>query len=183
LASKKCPNCRLLNLDTATRCDCGYDFPSGEMKESYLSQVPAGSDNHSENPTQNLPRLILKNSVIRIFRGMASYVILFIALIPYFTTPNKEGLLISILILLGIVALVLWDFKKGPGRIYPFMVDGFILLVFSAAIWGLTAGVFNYRSPRLFLGFLWFVFLEARKFYFGSKSSPPINNISRQVTP
>lgn len=38
MASKKCPNCGLLNLETATRCDCGYDFPSGQMKESYLNK-------------------------------------------------------------------------------------------------------------------------------------------------
>lgn len=32
----ECPNCKLINPPTAQRCDCGYDFPSGEMKESYL---------------------------------------------------------------------------------------------------------------------------------------------------
>ena len=32
----ECPNCKLINPPTAQRCDCGYDFPSGTMKESYL---------------------------------------------------------------------------------------------------------------------------------------------------
>ena len=32
----KCPNCRLINPDTALRCDCGYDFQSKQVKESYL---------------------------------------------------------------------------------------------------------------------------------------------------
>jgi len=35
----RCPNCRLENPPTAERCDCGYDFPSGKIKASYL---PAG---------------------------------------------------------------------------------------------------------------------------------------------
>ena len=34
----KCPNCGLINPESALRCDCGYDFPSGTMKESYLTR-------------------------------------------------------------------------------------------------------------------------------------------------
>lgn len=32
----KCPNCGLFNPDSAERCDCGYDWPTGRMKASYL---------------------------------------------------------------------------------------------------------------------------------------------------
>jgi hypothetical protein len=42
----KCPNCKLENPPTALRCDCGYDFPSGIQKQSYIlpqqSVTPAG---------------------------------------------------------------------------------------------------------------------------------------------
>ncbi len=34
--SVNCPNCNLVNPDTAARCDCGYDFTTKEMAVSYL---------------------------------------------------------------------------------------------------------------------------------------------------
>ena len=33
----ECPNCHLENPPGALRCDCGYDFPSGTLKQSYLT--------------------------------------------------------------------------------------------------------------------------------------------------
>ena len=32
-----CPHCSLANPDGAQRCDCGFDFVSSRIKESYLS--------------------------------------------------------------------------------------------------------------------------------------------------
>ena len=37
MADKKCPRCGIWSVENALRCDCGYDFVSGEVKESYLS--------------------------------------------------------------------------------------------------------------------------------------------------
>lgn len=34
----ECPRCRLLNPPEAERCDCGYDFKTGEIKSSYLTE-------------------------------------------------------------------------------------------------------------------------------------------------
>jgi hypothetical protein len=33
-----CPNCKLVNPPTATRCDCGYDFQTNTMERSYLTE-------------------------------------------------------------------------------------------------------------------------------------------------
>ena len=36
--AKECPKCKLINTDSALRCDCGYDFGSSVVKESYLDE-------------------------------------------------------------------------------------------------------------------------------------------------
>ena len=35
-----CPRCGLINPGTAQRCDCGYDFISKSVQESYLTSTP-----------------------------------------------------------------------------------------------------------------------------------------------
>jgi hypothetical protein len=35
----KCPKCALLNPPEALRCDCGWDFASNTMKQSYLENI------------------------------------------------------------------------------------------------------------------------------------------------
>jgi hypothetical protein len=48
MPSKKCPHCGLYNHETALRCDCGYDFQSGQIQQSYLGkEAPALQGDHS----------------------------------------------------------------------------------------------------------------------------------------
>lgn len=38
----ECPRCRLVNPDSAQRCDCGYDFPTGTVRASYADAAKRG---------------------------------------------------------------------------------------------------------------------------------------------
>jgi hypothetical protein len=38
-----CPRCGLINPGTAQRCDCGYDFLSKSVQESYFTSTPITS--------------------------------------------------------------------------------------------------------------------------------------------
>lgn len=38
MSDKKCPQCGLWNTASALRCDCGYDFATDTMEDSYSGQ-------------------------------------------------------------------------------------------------------------------------------------------------
>ena len=78
--SVNCPNCNLVNPDTAARCDCGYDFTTKEMAVSYL---------HGNQGDSAPPHEIKRTSVL--------LVILFVIITagiyyPAWFLHQKEGL-------------------------------------------------------------------------------------------
>lgn len=45
-----CPNCRLVNPDSALRCDCGFDFSSRTVQASYLSREERRRNKQLQRP-------------------------------------------------------------------------------------------------------------------------------------
>lgn len=47
---QRCPHCKIMNPETAERCDCGYDFASRTMKEPLLTRADAKDDGMDVDP-------------------------------------------------------------------------------------------------------------------------------------
>ncbi len=54
----KCPKCNLVHPQNAIRCDCGFDFSTGLMKESYVKN--ASESRYGHQAGQILPRNLQK---------------------------------------------------------------------------------------------------------------------------
>ena len=69
MPSKKCPNCNLINPDSAMICDCGYNFSQGTVRKSpqepaqsiweeTISKIRADSDVIEEERDKELPKAV-----------------------------------------------------------------------------------------------------------------------------
>lgn len=76
----ECPRCRLMNPDSAMRCDCGYDFQSRTVKVPY----------HNENLTIPvwIPCVLIIGSVVNLLSMVARSA----------ESSDKEGLANGVLI-------------------------------------------------------------------------------------
>jgi uncharacterized membrane protein HdeD (DUF308 family) len=78
----QCPNCGLINPNTAQTCDCGYNFQEGGIEKLYVGP-------------QKLP-IWVKTLVI------ITVTLYTLSIISYFSGPFKQKLIINI-IFLGLV--------------------------------------------------------------------------------
>jgi hypothetical protein len=61
----KCPKCGLLNHKTASRCDCGYDFATKKVKETYL---PVQAINKAKQQRQG--RILFYSTLFLVLGGL-----------------------------------------------------------------------------------------------------------------
>jgi uncharacterized membrane protein YvbJ len=83
MSSKKCPKCGLINAESALRCDCGYDFSSGQIKGSLLGLKEQKS---RRNPKQK--RAAIKYALL----GVASGFIIPVAIITFLAFFGAGGI-------------------------------------------------------------------------------------------
>ena len=116
---------------------------------------------------------ILRKSLLRLVKGVAGGWLLFVVILPY-GLMSGSPITASILsggLLMVLVGLAIWDYKRGAAKICPSILDGVILIAVAAlsgAVLGILAVVFGYAfrfqwwiAPLA--GLIWFALLEARK--------------------
>jgi hypothetical protein len=111
----KCPNCGLFSPEIALRCDCGYDFHSGERKKSYtkteISRQSILAKNSTEDSKSNIKVL---SGELLISIGFICAIFTFIPFSKYSLYTNKETqfyhVLGPVLIFLGrMLSAVVYD--------------------------------------------------------------------------
>ena len=64
-SSMKCPNCKLLNPPGAMRCDCGYDFATGEIQPVSGTSRPRSSAKTLKHSFKVLPPAVAELCHVR----------------------------------------------------------------------------------------------------------------------
>ncbi len=108
----KCPHCGLLNPVDAIRCDCGYDFESATLKDSYL---PVGSRNKRRRSW---------GREYAISCGIATLASMVFSVIPGGQAMISPGFLVATKIFPGVGA---HDMGFMPVLIIAFLINGAVL--------------------------------------------------------
>jgi uncharacterized membrane protein YvbJ len=110
MSSKKCPKCGLINTETALRCDCGYDFSSGQVKGSLL-----GSKEQKSKRKPNQERAAIKYAVLGVVSGFIIPVVIiaFSAIVGVGAIANVvANLAIPLMIGLGVAGYMYGRSKR-----------------------------------------------------------------------
>ena len=92
----KCPNCNLINPDSAIRCDCGYDFVQLKITDSFYYNED--DRNYSCG---------ISNSIGNIFGGLLPILGLFL-IIPYLSGTISLSELISEYVVSIIIGIIIY---------------------------------------------------------------------------
>ena len=99
-----CPKCGLVNVETAERCDCGYDFASGQMKLSYAN--PRSRDDRLDERRQRARRDMTIGGVVCVI-GIV------ITVATYAAASEAGG---SYVVTWGAIAFGGFQFLRGLGE-------------------------------------------------------------------
>ncbi len=92
-----CPHCKLINPPTAQRCDCGYDFPTGKLRGSYLTERE-------------------RKSRVAQSTGIGSFVMTLLFVAGYLQTGNLSAGRVIVAVTLGFLAGVLYWMESKRGN-------------------------------------------------------------------
>ena len=126
----RCPNCGLVNPDSAQRCDCGYDFPSGTLKAPDPGAAPPA-------PAQAAPWVLESLGVLLLGFGSCQTGVAFSHL-PISRDAYSAAILAPALV--GVVVIVaarlLGISRRGRARLFA---GAMLLLVLgNCGVWRLT---------------------------------------------
>jgi hypothetical protein len=129
----KCTNCGLINPETAERCDCGYDFATQVVKDSYLPV--------QQTPSRNRWTFLLTSSAIFIAIGP---LVGFIGI--FFIQPIAvEGIS-------SITRITTSDLRLPFGLIYASYIFGAIPAFCTGILYGVAGLILPHK---IFQNFLW----------------------------
>ena len=103
----ECPRCRLVNPDSAQRCDCGYDFPTGTVRDSY-----ADAAKHSKAPQPSEAVRVLGRRDIQV-GGLIFVIGLTATVVSYAYAATHGG---TYVLAYGAVVWGLIQFLRGVDR-------------------------------------------------------------------
>ena len=91
-----CPECKLINPPGAERCDCGYDFKTGTMQESYLTERDYKRLSKAEIAAAILAKYLLVQVAVGFMYGAREE--------EHFRAP----LLLAVVVLAGVLGFWIW---------------------------------------------------------------------------